>query len=48
VALLRAVFKQGRSTVPPSEVAQALGLDPVSPPLPESVTHARALEGALA
>ena len=48
VALLRAVFKQGRSTVPPSEVALALGLDPVSPVLPESVAHARALEGALA
>jgi acyl-CoA thioesterase FadM len=47
VALLRAVFLQGRASVPPSEVARALGLDPTSPQLPDAVAHARALEGSL-
>jgi len=48
VALLRAVFLRGRVSVPPREVALALGIDPESPALPEAVAHARALEGALA
>jgi acyl-CoA thioesterase FadM len=48
VALLRAVFKNARGTVPPAEVAEALGVPKESPPLPEAVARAVALEGALA
>jgi hypothetical protein len=48
VALLRAVFKDARGTVPPAQVAEALGVAKESPPLPEAVARAVALEGALA
>lgn len=47
VALLRACFRHGRTTVPAHEVAAALGFDGPSPALPEAALHFMAAERAL-
>lgn len=46
--LVRAVFLQGRKTVNPAEVAAALGMPPMSPPLSEWITSLQSADAAAA